>query len=158
MRRAREKVADEPQRVHRFPLELVVAPDPGEAQEDERQHRAPRRSRVVVERLLPCDELLAVRGCEEEAAALLVAEEPGGREREPPRLVQPPQIAGREVQLVEAVRDVRVVVEEGRVLRVPVAKRPPQRISRQELTELDRRSEEVQPLEPARALGEGRER
>ena len=72
--------------------------------------------------------------------------------------MQPAQLAGRDVQLVEAVRDVRVVVEERRVLGLAVAERPPQRIDRQKRAELDRRGEQVRALEPARALGERRER
>ena len=55
---------------------------------------------------------------EEEAAALLVAEELDGEPREPVRLLEPAQLAGRDVQLVEAVGDVRVVLEEAGVLRL----------------------------------------
>ena len=124
-RRPREEVADEPQRAYGLPLELVVAPDPREPQEDEGEHRAPRRRRVVVESLLPRDEPLAVGRREEEAAALGIAEQLDRGEREPPRLAQPAQVAGRDVQLVEAVRDVRVVVEVRRVLGLAVAERPP---------------------------------
>ena len=116
-RRPREEVADEAQRADRLPLELVVAPDPREPQEDEGEHRAPGGRRVVVERLLPRDELLAVGRREEEAAAFRVAEELDRGEREPPRLPQPAQVAGRDVQLVQPVRDVRVVLEVGGVLR-----------------------------------------
>jgi len=62
------------------------------------------------------------------------------------------------VQLVEPVRDVRVVLEVGGMLRAAVAERPPQRIDRQERPELARRSEEVGTLEAARSFGERRER
>src|SRR6185437_16040989 len=74
-RRAREQVADETQRTDRRALELVVPPDPREPQQDEREHRAARRRRVVVERLLPRDELLAVGRREEEAPSLRVTED-----------------------------------------------------------------------------------
>ena len=60
---------------------------------------------------VPRDELLAVGGREEEAAALVVGEELDREQREPARLLEPAQLAGRDVQLEEAVRDVRVVVE-----------------------------------------------
>ena len=52
---------------------------------------------------------------EEEAAALVVAEELDREPREPVRLLEPAQLAGRGVQLEQAVRDVRVVVEVARV-------------------------------------------
>jgi hypothetical protein len=119
-------------------LELVVAPDPTEPQKDEGEHRAPGRRRVVVERLLPRDEPLAVGRREEEAGPLRVAEELDRREREPPSLEQPAQVAGRDVQLVQPVRDVRVVLEVRGVLRATVAQRPPQRLDREQLPELDR--------------------
>ena len=62
------------------------------------------------------------------------------------------------MQLVEAVRDVRVVVEVGGVLRPAVAGRPPERIYGEQLAELDGRREHVAALEPARALGQRGER
>ena len=68
------------------------------------------------------------------------------------------ELAGRDVQLVETVRDVRVVVEKGGVLGVPVAHGPPERAGREQRPELDRRVEEVTALEPARTLRERRER
>ena len=67
------------------------------------------------------DELLAVGRGEEEAAALVVAEELDREQCEPPRLLEPAQLAGRDVQLVEPVRDVGVVVEEAGTARLPVA-------------------------------------
>jgi len=49
--------------------------------------------------------------------------------------VEPAEIAGCQVQLVEAVRDVRVVVEVRGELRAPVARRPPERFRVEELAE-----------------------
>src|SRR5205814_4322237 len=74
-RRPREEITHEAEPANRRPLELVVAPDPREPQEDEGEHRASGGRRVVVERLLPRDELLAVGRREEEAAASRVGEE-----------------------------------------------------------------------------------
>ena len=54
---------------------------------------------MVVELLLARDELLAVGGRQEEAAALVVAEQLDREPREPPRLLEPAQLAGRDVQL-----------------------------------------------------------
>src|SRR5206468_1825010 len=136
-RRSREEVAHKAERSDRRPLELVVAPDPREPQEDEGEHRAPGGRRVVVECLLPRDELLSVRRCEEEAAVSRVGEELDRGEREPPRLLQPAQVAGRDVQLVQPVRDVRVVLEVCGVLRTALAQRPPQRIRAEQLSELN---------------------
>src|SRR5581483_8237770 len=138
-RRARQKVADEPERAERLPLELVVAPDPREPEEDEREHRVAGRRRVVVERLLARDELLPVRRREEEAAALVVAEQLDGAERDPTGLAQPAEIARRDVELVQPVRDVRVVVEVGGERRAAVACRPPERLGAEQLPELFRR-------------------
>ena len=59
-RRSAERVAHEPEDADGAPLELVVAVDPREAEEDESEHRAAGRRRLVVEVLLPRDELLAV--------------------------------------------------------------------------------------------------
>ena len=69
------------------------------------------------ELLPPRDELLALGRREEEAAVLVVGEQLDREQREPPRLLEPAQLAGRDVQLVEAVRDVGVVVEEARPAR-----------------------------------------
>ena len=66
---------------------------------------------------------LAVGRREEEAAAFVVAEQLDREQREPARLLEPAQLAGRDVQLVEAVRDVRVVLEEARALGDAVAVR-----------------------------------
>src|SRR5207302_5793439 len=96
------------------------------------------RRRIVVEILLARDECLAVDGCEEEAAVLLIGEEIDGEARKPVRLVQPAGGAGRDVQLVEAVRDVRVVLEvagslgdtlaPGSVQTLPIGERPEQQL------------------------------
>ena len=87
---------------------------PREPQQDVREHRVAGRERVVVELLRPRDQLLAVGGREEEAAALLVGEELDREPREPVRLPQPAQLARRDVQLEQPVGDVRVVVEVAR--------------------------------------------
>jgi hypothetical protein len=78
---------------------------------------------MVVEVFLACDQHLAVGGSEEEAAAFLVAKELDREQCEPARLVEPAQLARRDVQLVKAVRDVGVVFEEARVLGDAVAVR-----------------------------------
>src|SRR5262249_17273662 len=69
----------------------------------------------------PRDERLAVGRREEEAAARIVREELDREQRHPARLLQPAELAGGDVQLVEAMRDVGVVVEEAGVLRDPAA-------------------------------------
>ena len=61
-----------------------------------------------------------------EAAPLLVREQLDRSERKPPRLEQPAQLAGRDVQLDQPVRDVRVVVEEAGAARPAVAPRAEQ--------------------------------
>ncbi len=138
-RRTRQVVADEPERPDRLPLELLVAPDPREPQEDESEHRVTRRDRVVLERFLPRDELLTVGRRQEEAAALLVSEQRDRAIRGAAARAEPAEIAGREVQLVEAVRDVRVVVEVRGELRATVARRSPQRLGVEQLPERNRR-------------------
>src|SRR5579884_3904650 len=80
-RGADEQVAHEAERRHRLPLELVVAPEPGQAQEHEGEHRVARGGGSVVEGLLPRDERLAVGRGEEEAAALRVAEQLDGEQQ-----------------------------------------------------------------------------
>ena len=79
-----------------------------------REHRVAGRDRVVVEVLRPRDEPLAVGRREEEAAVLVVGEELDREPREPVRLVEPAQLARRDVELEQPVRDVRVVVEDSR--------------------------------------------
>ena len=119
--RALERGQDEPEHGDAAPLELVVAVDPREAEQHVREHRVAGRERMVVELLRPRDEALAVDGREEEAAVLVVGEELDREPREPVRLLEPPQLAGRDVQLEQAVRDVRVVVEVAGAARAPVA-------------------------------------
>src|SRR3954463_1506149 len=87
-------------------FERLVAPDPAEAEQHEGEHRVPRGGRMVIELLLASDQPLAVGRREEEAAALLVCEELDREPREAVRLLEPTQVAGCDVQLVEPVRDV----------------------------------------------------
>src|SRR5579884_3664238 len=162
-RGADEQVAHEAERRHRLPLELVVAPEPGQAQEHEGEHRVARGGGSVVEGLLPRDERLAVGRGEEEAAALRVAEQLDGEERQPPRLEEPARLAGGDVQLVQAVGDVRVVVEvagalglaaaPGAVQPAPVGAQRPEQEGRQP----GRHLEPVGPPELPSRLGEGGE-
>ena len=58
------------------------------------------------------------------------------------------------MQLVEPVRDVRVVVEVRGKPGAPVAHRPPERLHRKQLSELDGRPEHVVAVEAAGPLGE----
>src|SRR5207247_10004998 len=124
----------------------------------------PARRGVIVEVLLARDELLAVDRCREEAAALVVGEEIDGQTREAVRLLQPAELAGREVQLVEPVREVGVVLEVARPLRDAVPPRAMEAAvrrrerSEQELAEPARRVEPIRALEDPRALGEGGKR
>src|SRR5207248_2943769 len=127
------------ERPDRLPFELVISPDPRESQEHEREHRVARRDRVVLERLLPRDQLLAAGRREEEATALIVAEELDRTLRGAAARAEPAEIARRDVQLVEPVRDVRVVVEVRRELRATIARRPPQRLRVEQLSERHRR-------------------
>ena len=110
---------------------------------------------MVVELLLAGNEPLAVGRREEEAAAFLVGEELDREPRESVRLLEPAQLAGRDVQLVEAVRDVRIVLQVAGVSRpartpaavqaaVLVRERP-----EQELRQLPPGLDELRPLEPA---------
>src|SRR3989442_1519628 len=118
----------------------------------------------VDEALLPRDELLAVGRSQEEAAALGIAEELDREPREPVRLLEPAQLAGRDVQLVEPVRDVRVVLEVARALRLALTPRPvePPVLTRerpeQELGQPASRDEQVVPAEPPRGLRQRRQR
>ena len=83
--RARRGRAEQAEHADGAPLELVVAVDPREPQQDVGEHRVPRRHRVVDEVLLARDQPLAVGGREEEAAALVVAEQLDREQREPVR-------------------------------------------------------------------------
>ena len=77
---------------------------------------------MVVEDLVARDEPFALGGSEEEAATLPVGEELDGEAREAQRLVEVPPFAGGDVELVEAVRDIGVVLEERGRLRLAGAK------------------------------------
>ena len=69
-------------------LELVVAPDAREPEQDVGEHRVSARRRVVVDLLLARDEPLAVDRRLEEPAALVVCEQRDGERREAVRLAQ----------------------------------------------------------------------
>src|SRR3954470_21523127 len=122
-RRVRDLRSDEPEHADRATLELVVGPQPRKPEQDEREHRVPRRRRMVVEVLLAADEPLAVDRRQEETTALVVAEELHRQQREPPRLLQPAQLPRRHVQLVETMCDVGVVVEPPAVSSLPTPPR-----------------------------------
>src|SRR3954468_322508 len=94
-RRVGDLRSDEPEHADRATLELVVAPQSRKPEQDEREHRVPGRRRMVVEVLLAADQPLAVDRREEETAALVVAEELDRQQCEPPRLLQPAQLARR---------------------------------------------------------------
>src|SRR5262249_2549354 len=150
---------EEPQYRFAATLELGVAPDPGEAQEDVREHGVPARRRVIVEVLLARDEPLAVDRRLEEAAAPVVFEELDREACESMRPLQPAHLARRDVQLVEPVRDVGVVLEVPGPLRDAV---PPRAVEpslgcrerpEQELAEPPAGVEPVVALEQARTLG-----
>ena len=66
---------------------------------------------MVVELLRPRDEALAIGRSEEEAAVLAVGEELDREPGKAVRLVEPAWLPGRDVELEQPVRDVRVVVE-----------------------------------------------
>ena len=119
---------------------------------------------MVVEVLLARDQLLAVCGREEEAAALVVAEQLDREERESARLLEPARLAGRDVKLVEPVRDVGVVLEEARVLgdAVPVgavqASVGRRQRTEQELAESPRCGEPLVVSEARTGFGQRRQR
>src|SRR5262249_59430984 len=101
---------------------------------------------------------------EEEAAALVVREELDGETREPQRLLEPAHLARGDVQLVEAVRDIGVVLEEAGGLRDAVAIRAEEpslvrrERSEQELAEAARRGDPVVTAEAPTGLRERGER
>src|SRR3954467_13756673 len=78
---------------------------------------------MIVEVFLAVDEPLAVDRGQEETAAFVVPEELHREQGEPPRLLQPAQLARRDVQLVETVCDVGVVVEHPAAPRLPTPPR-----------------------------------
>src|SRR5437764_11157325 len=116
----------QPEDRDRATLQLVLAVDPPQPRQDVREHRVAARRRMVVEVLLPRDERLAVCRREEEAATLVVAEQLDREPREAMRLLEPAELAARDVQLVEPVRDARVVVEVAGALRFAAAPGPVQ--------------------------------
>src|SRR5687767_15202784 len=81
---------------------------------------------MVFELLRLCDQALAVKRREKEAAVLLVGEQLDRQPCQPVRLLEPPELAGRDVQLEQAVRDVGVVVEIAGAARAPVTTAAPQ--------------------------------
>ena len=93
-----------------------------------------------------------------------VSEELDSEEREPMGLEEPAHVAGRDVELDEAVCDVRVVVQEAEAAHAAVASRAEEPAvlrrerAEQELAEIARRVEPVVALEPVAGLGERRER
>src|SRR5688500_7454166 len=119
---------------------------------------------MVVELLRAGDELLAARRREEEAAVLVVAEELDRKQRQPVRFPEPAELTGGDVQLEQAVRDVRVAVQVARAARPPVpvaAQEMPVLVrerAEQELAEPPRRLDPLRPAEPAPGLGERGER
>ena len=129
-----------------------------------REHRVARGERVVVELLRARHESLAVARREEEAAALLVREELDREPREPVGLFEPPQLARGDVQLEQAVGDVRVVVQEAGPAGAAGAQAPTKPAFRggqraeQELAQPPRGLDPLRPLEPPPRLGERGER
>src|SRR5437763_7069254 len=114
---------------------------------------------MIVEVLLAADEPLAVDRRQEETAAFVVAEELDGQQCEPPRLLEPAQLARRDVKLVEPVGDVGVVVEHAGMTRSASAPGAVQTAvgtrerSQQELCAGARCGHEIVPLEPPSSLG-----
>src|SRR2546423_4688882 len=110
---------------------------------------------MVAELLFARAQLLAAGGGEKEPATPLVGKELDGEAREPVRLQEPAQLAGRDMQLVEAVGDVGVILQVAGVSR---AARPPAAVqpaivvrerTEQELRQLACRIDEVRTAEPA---------
>src|SRR5262249_39483288 len=120
-----ERVADETNRRRGTELELVVAPEAREAKQDVREHRIAAGGRMTVQLLLPGHELLAVDRRLEEAA-VLVAEVLDREQPEPVRLAEPSRLAGRDVELEQAVGDIRIVLEVAGALGHSVPPRPVQ--------------------------------
>src|SRR6185437_2622923 len=163
-RGARKEWSDEPEDADRLPLELLVAPEPGKAEQHVGKHGVSRRRRVIVEVLLPRDELLSVPRREEEAAVGGVAEEIDGKHCEPPRFFEPAQLSACDVELVQAVRNVGVILEHARMLRLTCTPAAVEtallsgKRSEQELAKRAGRVEVVVTPEPSPGLGESRER
>src|SRR5205823_2283406 len=94
-RSPRECRPDQAKDAHGPSLELVVAEDPGETEQDVGEHRVAGGGRVVVEVLLARHQLLSVRGREVETTPLLVREQVDRHSRQSTSLLEPPQVAGR---------------------------------------------------------------
>src|SRR6185503_12124701 len=101
---------------------------------------------------------------EEEPAALVVREELDRAVGDPARLEQPAYVAGRDVELDETVRDVRVIVEEAAAADPAVADAPQHAAvlaaerPEKEVAQPHGGLEPVVPLEAPGRLGERRER
>src|SRR5215211_2444691 len=121
-RDARRCAMDEAEDGDGVALELVVAVDARKAQEHPGQHPVSRGRRLVLEILPPRDEILA-RG-EIEAATLFVGEQLDGQARQPVGLHQPAELARRDVEFEETVRDVGVVGQEALRAGATLAPRP----------------------------------
>src|SRR6202043_3347774 len=97
----------------------------------------------------------------EEAAVLLVVEELDREPGKPVRLLEPAQLAGRGVQLEQAVGGVCVILEVAAALRdtvAPGAVKPPvagRKRAEQERAERPARRDPVGAVEHAAAFGEG---
>ena len=77
--RLRDDARDVPEHVHGQPLQRGVTPDSPQPKQDVGEHGVAGRRRIVVELLLPADELLAVDGREKESAPLIVGEQLHGQ-------------------------------------------------------------------------------
>ena len=162
--RALERGPHEAEHRDRVALQLVIAVDSREPDQHVREHRVAGGERVVVELLRPRHEALAVGRGEKEAAVLLVGEELDRESREPVRLVEPASLSGRDVELEEPVRHVRVVVEIAGSARAAIAVAAPKPAlvvgerAEQELPQRSSGVDPVGPLEAAPGFGEGGER
>ena len=102
---------DQAENGHCSAFELVVTPDPAEAQKHPREHRVAGGNRRVLKVAGARHALVGVCRREEETAALLVGEELDREQREPVSLEEPADLAGRDMQLEQPICDIRVVVE-----------------------------------------------
>ena len=159
-----ERRLREPEHRDGMPLELVVAPDPRQPQQDVGEHRVSRRNGRVLEVLRARHARVSVLGREEEPTVLGVLEELDREQRKPPGLEQPAELARRDVELDQPVRDVRVVVEEAEAARTSVACRAEKAAvlgrqrAEQELTETACSVEPIHALEPVSRFRERGER
>src|SRR2546423_15699868 len=104
---------------------------------------------MVADLLLGCQEPLRVSLQEVEAAALLVGEELDREAGQPVRLLEPAQLSGRDMELVEPVRDVGVVLE------VPGNARPAGTPAAKETSVVTRERAEQEVREPPRCVEPG---